>query len=136
MVRSAIAIGVQVERDELRKAFTVESTVNSQAKSALAAGAPFEIWPTRMPAARLHHTYARRLRRLQKLDRPSLGFEEAVDSLAECGSQDLLVGSIDDRKRGGYCFLVFLSPDLTRVIACIGLIVASRDAFDPDVTKE
>jgi hypothetical protein len=45
MVQSAITIGAQVERDELRQAFAVESTVNSQARSALAAGAPFEIWP-------------------------------------------------------------------------------------------
>ncbi|WP_327301712.1 hypothetical protein [Streptomyces goshikiensis] len=125
-----------MERDELRQAFTVESTVNSQAKSALAAGAPFEIWPGRMPAARLHHTYARRLRRLQKLERPSLGFEEAVASLAKIGNQELLVGFIDDRKRGGYRFIVFLSADLARVIACIGLIVPSQDVFDADVTQE
>ncbi|MGW0787179.1 hypothetical protein ACWD04_02745 [Streptomyces sp. NPDC002911] len=125
-----------MERDELRQAFAVESTVNSQAKGALAAGAAFEIWPARMPAARLHHTYARRLRRLQKLERPSLGFEEAVASLAEIGDQELLVGSIDDRKRGGYRFLVFLGTDPVQVIACIGLIVPSRDVSDPDVTKE
>lgn len=85
MVQSAITIGAHVERDELRQAFAVESTVNSQAKSALTAGAPFEILPGRMPAARLHHTYARRLRRLQKLERPSLGFEEAVASLEKIG---------------------------------------------------
>ncbi|MEV6400798.1 hypothetical protein AB0M39_39500 [Streptomyces sp. NPDC051907] len=125
-----------MERDELRQAFAVESTVNSQAESALAAGAPFEIWPGRMPAARLHHTYARRLRRLQKLERPSLGFEEAVASLAKIGNQELLVGFIDDRKRGGYRFIVFLSADLTQVIACIGLVVPSQDVFDADVTQE
>lgn len=124
-----------MERDELRKAFAVESTVNLQAKNALAAGAPFEIWPGRMPAARLHHTYARRLRRLQKLERPSLGFEEAVISLANIGNQELLVGFIDDRKRGGYRFIVFLSEDLMRVIACIGLVVPLQDSFDADVTQ-
>ncbi|WP_329416828.1 PD-(D/E)XK nuclease family protein [Streptomyces sp. NBC_00704] len=125
-----------MERGELIKAFAVESTVNSQAKSALAAGASFEIWPGRMPAARLHHTYARRLRRLQKLERPSLGFEEAVANLEEIGNQELLVGFIDDRERGEYRFIVFLSADLTRVIACIGLIVPLPEVLDPDVTNK
>ncbi|MFB7086643.1 hypothetical protein [Streptomyces sp. NPDC056296] len=125
-----------MERDDLRRAFTVQSTVHSQAESALAAGAPFEIWPGRMAAARLHHTYAQRLRRLQKLERPSLGFEEAVDNLARTGDQELIVGFIDDRKRGGYRFIVFLDADLSRVVACIGLIVPLQNPSDVDVAQQ
>jgi hypothetical protein len=52
------------------------------------------------------------------------------------GNQELLVGFIGDRKRGGYRFIVFLSADLSRVIACIGLIVPLQDVFDADVTQE
>ncbi|MFE5522522.1 hypothetical protein ACFQ9Q_33105 [Streptomyces virginiae] len=110
-----------MNRDELMQALAVTSAVNVQARAALAAGAAFEIWPRRIPAVRLHHTYSRRLRRLQDLNRPPLGGEEAVANLAASGSEDLLIGYIDDREEGGCFFQLFLSPDLTRVVGCIGL---------------
>lgn len=121
MAQSASAVGVKLDRSELVQAFTVDSEVTLQAKRALVAGATFEIWPGRIPAERLHRTYARRLRRAQGINRPSLGFEEAVENLAANASQDLLIGYIDDRERGGYYYQLFLTPDLTRVVGCIGV---------------
>lgn len=110
-----------MDRDQLMQAFREETSASSQAKNALAAGADFEVWPGKIPATRLHHTYARRLRISQELNRPSMGFEEAVASLAASGDRELLIGYIDDRKREGYYYQLFLSSDLTRVIGCIGV---------------
>ncbi|MER5301680.1 hypothetical protein ABT039_19695 [Streptomyces lasiicapitis] len=122
-----------MKRGELARAFVGESDVFLQAKGALAAGAVFEIWPGSIPAGRLHRTYVRRLHRAQALNRPSLGFEEAVASLASSGSQELLIGYIDDRERGGHYYQLFLTSDLARVVGCIGVQAISRDDADPDM---
>ncbi|MGW0837334.1 hypothetical protein [Streptomyces prunicolor] len=108
-------------RDELVQAFHGESDAESQARSALAAGAEFEIWPSRIPASRLHRTYARRFRISQGLDRPTLGFAETVEILAVSGDRELLIGYIDDRERGGFYYQLFLIPDPVTVVGCIGL---------------
>ncbi|MEU4357396.1 hypothetical protein [Streptomyces virginiae] len=120
-MESPKAVGVKVLREELLAAFDSDSEASIEVRSALIAGADFAVWPGLVPSVRLLHICGRRMRRLQKLGKPSLGFPESLANLSEIGERDLLVGYVDDRNRGGYYFQLHLDPCPLKVIGCIGL---------------
>jgi hypothetical protein len=50
-----------------------------------------------------------------------VGFSEAIADLQENGEREIAGGFIDDRPREGYYYQLFLSLDLSAVIACLGI---------------
>lgn len=99
-------------------------------RRALAAGAYFEIWPDPVEVLRLTRTYQRRARLTHRLEIPSLGFEEAVAQLSSCGLQHLILGIVKSAELA-YHFQLFLSPDASRVVACLGVSQRARQAHHP-----
>ncbi|MEU6723171.1 hypothetical protein ABZ917_05600 [Nonomuraea wenchangensis] len=89
-------------------------------RRALMNGAYFEIWPDPVEALPLAKTYQRRARLTHRMDIPSLGFNEAVTKLDTCGLQHLVLGIVKDAE-SAYHFQLFLSPDASRVVACLGV---------------
>ncbi|SDI62839.1 hypothetical protein [Nonomuraea jiangxiensis] len=51
---------------------------------------------------------------------PSLGFDEAVTQLDTCELQHLILGMVKSTEPA-YHFQLFLSPDASRVVACLGV---------------
>ncbi|MEU8252127.1 hypothetical protein [Nonomuraea sp. NPDC048916] len=94
-------------------------------RRALAAGAYFEIWPDPVEALPLTRTYQRRARLAHRLEIPSLGFEEAVAQLSSCGLEHLILGIVASTEPA-YHFQLFLSPDASRVVACLGVSGRAR----------
>ncbi|WP_345566571.1 hypothetical protein [Nonomuraea rosea] len=64
--------------------------------------------------------YRRRARLTHRKDIPSLGFDEAVTQLGTCGLQHLILGIVKNTQ-SDYRFQLFLSPDASRVVACLGV---------------
>lgn len=110
----------EVSASELLAAFEAESSVSIQAKNALLSGAPFEIWLEPLPASTLRGLLRGRVRSLQRRGKPVIGVTECLASLAEEGERGLLTAYVDDRKRAGYLFPLYLSPQPLKVVGCIG----------------
>ncbi|MEU6715961.1 hypothetical protein ABZ897_31225 [Nonomuraea sp. NPDC046802] len=89
-------------------------------RRALVAGAYFEMWPNPVEALQLTRTYQRRARLTYRLEIPSLGFEDAVARLSSCEFQHLILGIVKNTEPA-YHFQLFLSPDASRVVACLGV---------------
>ncbi|MEV0309329.1 hypothetical protein [Nonomuraea fuscirosea] len=89
-------------------------------RQALMAGASFEIWPDPVEVLPLTMTDRRRARLTRRMDIPSVGFDEAVTQLGACGFQRLILGIVRSTE-SGYRFQLFLSPDASRVVACLGV---------------
>lgn len=100
-------------------------------RRALAAGAYFEIWPDPVEALQLTRTYQRRARLTLRLEIPSLGVEEAVAQLGSCGLQHLILGIVKSTEPA-YQFQLFLSPDASRMVACLGVSQRARQGTTPD----
>lgn len=84
------------------------------------AGASFDIWPDPVETLPLTKIYRRRAHLSHRMNLPSLGFDEAVAQLSACGLQHLILGLV--RSPGsGYRFQFFLTPDASRVVACLGV---------------
>ncbi|MGV9374908.1 hypothetical protein ACWDRB_03800 [Nonomuraea sp. NPDC003707] len=86
----------------------------------LTAGASFEVWQDPVEALSLTRTYRRRARLTRRMGNPSLGFDEAIARLGTCGLQHLLLGIVKSTE-SAYNFQLFLSPDASRVVACLGI---------------
>ncbi|MEV0830847.1 hypothetical protein [Nonomuraea rubra] len=84
------------------------------------AGAPFEVWPDPVEVLPLTRIYQRRARFTRRMDVPSLGFDEAVTQLGACGLQQLILCIVKSTE-SDYRFQIFLSPDASRVVACLGV---------------
>ncbi|MGV9773377.1 hypothetical protein [Streptosporangium sp. NPDC003464] len=89
-------------------------------RRALMAGASFEIWPDPVEVLPLTKIYQRRARLTRRMDIPSLGFDEAVTQLCSYGLQHLILGIVKSTE-SDYRFQLFLSPDASRVVACLGV---------------
>jgi hypothetical protein len=83
-------------------------------------GASFEIWPDPVEVLPLTKIYQRRARLTRRMDIPSLGFDEVVTQLRSCGLQHLILGSVMSTE-SDYRFQLFLSPEASRVVACLGV---------------
>lgn len=64
---------------------------------------------------------------MAQLEIPSLGLEEAVAQLSSCGLQHLILGIVKSTEPA-YHFQLFLSPDASRVVACLGVSQRARQA--------
>ncbi|MEU1394157.1 MULTISPECIES: hypothetical protein [unclassified Nonomuraea] len=99
-------------------------------RRALATEADFEIWPDPVEALQLTKTYQRRARLTHRLEIPSLGFEEAVAQLSACGLQHLILGIVKSTEPA-YYFQLFLAPDASRLVACLGISRRARKPHHP-----
>ncbi|MEV0306568.1 hypothetical protein [Nonomuraea fuscirosea] len=89
-------------------------------RRALMAGASFEIWPDPVEVLPLTKTYQRRACLTRRMDIPSVGFDEAITQLSACGLQHLILGIVKSTE-SDHRFQLFLSPDSSRVVACLGV---------------
>jgi hypothetical protein len=121
-----------VSKDELLAAFELDSEAGVAARDALISGAHFDLWLQPAPAEKILGITLTRRRNLQRRGRPTVGFTETLEALAEMGERGLLVAFVNDRERGGYFFQLFLDPDPLRVIGCIGVSALPADGSTVD----
>lgn len=110
-----------MERSRLIRLLAGEGEVRLLSRSALSAGAAFEVWPEAVPAQRLLAVYERRRRGVLRSGQSSIGFGDAVDALRAYDGAELSIGFIDDRSRDGYYFQLFMNAELDLVVACLGV---------------
>ncbi|MGV9608896.1 hypothetical protein ACWDR2_34950 [Streptomyces sp. NPDC003631] len=115
----------EVSASELLAAFRTDSEVNTMVKNALNSGAHFQVWLEPISAERLRGIFWGRVRTLQRRGKQAVGVAECLTSLAEMGEQGLLVAYVDDRKRAGYYFKLYLDPHPLKVIGCYGVNILS-----------
>lgn len=94
---------------------------------ALEDGARFEIWENDVLTAALANIYSQRARRMREKSQPTLGISEALEALESCDLAAVNIGFVDDRPRGGYYFQLFLTTDLSDVVACFGVKASDAD---------
>ncbi|MGW1247206.1 hypothetical protein [Streptomyces sp. NPDC002535] len=117
----------EVSASELLAAFGFDSEASSRAKDALLSGANFDIWFTPIPATRLLDICRARMSTLRRRGKPTVGAAECLTGLAEMGERGLLVSYVDDRKRAGYYFQLYLDPHPLKVIGCFGVNISPED---------
>lgn len=112
-----------IERERFEALFgdLGEGGVPALARGALQAGADYEVAgaPSRVDV--LTSIFARRERTTRRAGQGSIGFADGVRELREHEGEELVLAHIDDRPRGGYYLQVFLTPDLSRIVACFGV---------------
>jgi hypothetical protein len=128
--RLRYAYAAVVDRETLVQLLDNAGEAGHACRRALTAGAYFEIWQDPVEALPLTRTYQRRARLTHRLDIPSLGFEEAVAQLGTRGLQHLILGIVKSTE-SAYHFQLFLSPDASRVVACLGVSQRARQAHHP-----
>lgn len=116
-----------MERSHLVQLLSGADEVRILSRAALAAGVEYEVWPEGVATQRLVSIYERRERGTRRSGQPSLGFTEALDVLRSYGGTELAIGFIDDRRRGGYYFQIFLDSKCSSVVTCFGV----KGAQDP-----
>ncbi|MEV5895659.1 hypothetical protein [Nonomuraea fuscirosea] len=109
-----------MDRETLVQLLDNQGEAAHDCRQALMAGASFEIWPDPVEALPLTKTYRRRARLTRRMDVPSVGFDEAVTQLGAFELQHLILGIVRSTE-SGYRFQLFLSPDASRVVACLGV---------------
>ncbi|CAM5419100.1 hypothetical protein [Streptomyces aurantiogriseus] len=117
----------EISASELLAAFESDFEAGIQAQNALLSGARFEVWLQPLPASRLLGVCQRRVRTLQRRGKPVVGAMECLASLAEMGERGLLVAYVDDRKRAGHYFRLYLDPHPLKVVGCIGVDISPED---------
>ncbi|MBK6011768.1 hypothetical protein [Streptomyces sp. MBT53] len=122
----------EVSASELLAAFDSDSGIAGQVKSALISGAPFEIWLKPQSASMLRGILRGRLGSSQRRGKSIIGAVECLADLAERGERGLLLASVDDRKRGGYLFRLFLDPQPLKVVGCVGIGPSPEDESRAD----
>lgn len=108
-------------REDLLRLIHKKIEVESLCGQALTRGAPFEVWPEEVAAKKLLLIYARRERRVRQIGQESVGFTRAVEELQKYPDTSLKIGYVDDRANGGFYFQLFVSPDETDLVACLGV---------------
>ena len=58
---------------------------------------------------------------------------EAVEALRAYEGTEVAIGYVGDRPRGGFYFQIFLTPDLARLVACLGV---ERYAYRPRTASD
>ena len=111
-----------MERDRLIQLLGKEAGAFSSFRRALQSGATFWLFDA-YPAVTASHfanVYARRERRMRAAGTPTLGFQDTVHRLRELGDQPLLLGEVGVASPA-YHFQLFLTADLSAVVACLGV---------------
>jgi len=111
-----------VERADLISLLAGDTQAQQACRAALEQGATFHVYADHegVPASNLAATYRRREAHTRKLDIPTLGFAEAVETLGALGEQPIVLGSVA-QEGSPRSFVIFLAPDATSVISCIGV---------------
>ncbi|MFC6373992.1 hypothetical protein [Nonomuraea thailandensis] len=109
-----------MDRTTLAKLLERGGEAESACREAVLAGADFTISDGETPVGDLRSIYARREEHIRALGIPSVGFAEAVRNLEACELDRVLLGGVMCT-RPPYWFAVFLSPDRSRVVACLGV---------------
>ncbi|MBP0932246.1 MULTISPECIES: hypothetical protein [Streptomyces] len=117
----------KLSASELLTAFGADSEVNILAKNALISGAHFHVGIDPVPAERLLGICWGRVRTLQRRGKSTVGAAECLTNLAEMGERGLHVVYVDDRKRAGYYFKLYLDPHPLKVIGCFGVNISPED---------
>jgi len=115
-----------MERSHLARLLAGADEVRLLSRTALGEGADYKVWPEGIATQHLVSIYERRERGTRRSGQASLGFPEALDSLRAYEGTELSIGFIDDRRRGGYYFQLFLNLELSSVVACFG-VKSTRD---------
>lgn len=112
-----------MDRDSLAGMLGGHGETAQLARDALLAGADYKVWTEgTAQVGSLRTIYGRRLRLVQRKGRTSTGFAEAVEALRDYdASPEAVIGYIDDRPKSGYYFQLFLTADLSEMIACLGV---------------
>ena len=122
-----------MNRESLEKILTGTDEVCRLARSALVAGASYRIWEGVSDIESTRTIYGRRYRTTRRVGQPSVGFSEAVEALRAYEGTEVAIGYVGDRPRGGFYFQIFLTPDLARVVACLGV---ERYAYRPRTASD
>ncbi|MEV4535000.1 hypothetical protein AB0J82_14330 [Asanoa sp. NPDC049518] len=110
-----------MERAELISLLADEAPAQRACRAALEGGAIFHVQPgDGIPANELAPSYRVREAHIRKVGIPSVGFAEAVETLAALEERPVLVGSVA-QEASPRSFVVFLAADATAVLACIGV---------------
>ncbi|WP_139140788.1 hypothetical protein [Streptomyces abyssalis] len=99
----------------------------SRCAEALASGSPFTVWEETTDTNRVASIYARREKHNRRIQQPSIGFTQAMHALKEFDEEELRIGYVDDRERGGFYFQLFLDAEAIKVIACLGVRPSARE---------
>ncbi|MBT2481674.1 hypothetical protein [Streptomyces sp. ISL-94] len=121
-----------MERSRLAQLLAGADEVRLLSRAALGTGVDYKVWPEAVETRRLVSIYERRERGTRRSGQPSLGFAEALDALRAYGGAELAIGFIDDRRRGGYYFQLFLDPEFGSVVACFGVKSTGSTGDLPD----
>lgn len=111
----------RIARSHLVELLAGDDEVRLLARAALAEGAGYEVEGEAVPVGRLASIFGRRQRAAQRSGQPSIGFQRALNELRLFEGGELALGFIDDRRRGGYYFQLFLAPSMRSVVACFGI---------------
>ncbi|MEV4412929.1 hypothetical protein [Catellatospora sp. NPDC049609] len=111
-----------MERDRLIQLLSEDAGAFSYCRQALQAGANFRVFDAHPPVAANHfaNVYAGRERRMRAAGTPTLGFPDAVQRLRDLGDQPLQLGEVGVASPA-YHFQLFLTGDLSAVVACLGV---------------
>ncbi|MFI1885613.1 hypothetical protein [Streptomyces jumonjinensis] len=110
-----------MERSHLAQLLSGADEVQVLPRAALAAGVEYEVWPEGVATQHLVSIYERRERGTRRSGQPSLGFAEALNVLRSYDGTELAIGFVDDRRRGGYYFQLFLDSKCSSIVACFGI---------------
>ncbi|MBO4205880.1 hypothetical protein [Micromonospora echinofusca] len=116
---------VYVKRETLVALLSGAGEAYEACRTALGAGAEFDIDNGLIPASQLAATYCLRNEITQEAGIPTLGFARAVEHLRKAGDHALRLGSVRVQD-SPYYFLLFLSVDASSVVECIGVSTAPR----------
>lgn len=98
-----------------------------RARTTLAAGAPCELEDSTESVVPLRSIFGRRARNSRRAGQGSVGFETALRALGAYSGVALTTATVDGRADGGFFFKLFLTTDLTRIVACFGVARLQRD---------
>ncbi|MDF5751934.1 hypothetical protein [Spongiactinospora sp. TRM90649] len=73
-----------------------------------------------MDRGTLTRIYERRARHVNRKNIPYLGFDELVTRLGACALEHVIFGTVKGADPA-YSYQLFLSPDASRVVACLGV---------------
>lgn len=110
-----------MDREQLSELISQDTESWGLCRAALIAGAPFEIYEGATDRTRLLSIYKRRWKHVGKAGQLSTGFMQALTDIEHFSGDALVLGYVDNRGDEGYYFQLFLNPDSSHLVACLGV---------------